>query len=473
MKRITGDRGGRILQGTACAVLLVLLITLTLYMVYILNLGWNQPDFDFEEITSDGSPYAYDADLSRWFLPEFIGIFSGGEKRGLSGAATTTAGIYKALSPALSALICPENLVPAEDYSASDGTDGASAASDDDLWDSLSGAECGVYLRYHSEVPDVIIGIFADDYYKSADADRFEVEGGEKERRDVGAYVYEMYLIPPSPDADSAYAEAVVRSWDGVVRTYRGSVAGEFTVEYVAALLSQYRRNMYAYEMKENEPVFTQSVAARKILMTDGTAAMIQNASDDEIKSILGFFGLNTEKLLFENVDDGQGSYGDINGIFTAGVTSFEFTSASDGGIGVDDFIGRSDSTGLREYIEASVNIINYFRTLNRNYAGMDAEFCFDSVEVSGGVVTVKFFYAFDNIRITGIDPAFTAVFENGILRSARLYTLAVRNLGVRQIMMDEGKFIRYVGGEFRNTTLVYRCDFFSESVRADWMGRR
>ncbi len=456
MKNIKAER---IVLGAVCALLLVLLIGMTLYMVYILNLGRNQPDFDFEEITSDSGSYSYDADLSRWFLPEFIGIFSGGESRGLSGAASTTVGIYRALSPALSGLICAENIV-----------DGGEA---DLAWERLGAAECGVYLRYHSEVPDVIIGIFADDYYKSADEDRYEVEGGEKERREVGAYVYEMYMVPSSVDG---VIEAAVRSCSGDVCLYRGRDSGEFSSDYVATLLSQYRRNMYEYEMTEAEPVFVKSVAARKILMTDRTASLIQNSGDEDVNSLLGFFGLNTDKLLLTNLDeDGIGSYADVNGIFSIGESSFEFTSASDGGIGVDGFIGEADSVGLREYIEASVNIISYIRTMNFNYAGRDAEFCFDSVEVQGGVVTVRFFYAFDNIRITGIEPAFTAVFENGILRVARLYTIAVRNLGVRQVMVDEGAFIEFAGGGdlFRNTTLVYRADFASESISTDWMGKK
>ncbi len=461
MKKNIGGRGGRILPGVLCGGLLALLIVLTLYMVYILNLGRSQPEFDFKEIASDSTSYAYDADLSRWFLPEFIGIFSGGEMKGLSGSASISAGIYRALAPALSGVICAENL--------------ADDVIDAGYWGRLASSECGVYLRYHSEVPDVVIGIFADDYYKSADSDRFEVEGGGRDRREVCSYVYEMYLIPVSGGA----VEAAVRSWDGEVSLYRGGEFGEFTEDYVAELLSQYRRNMYDYRMTEAEPVFCQSVAARKILMTDKTTNLIQNSEEEEIKSLLGFFGLNTEKLLLSNVDeDGRGSYADANGILTVGESAFEFNSASDGGIGVDGFIGKSGedgSVGLREYIEASVNIISYIRTMNRNYAGRDAEICFDSVEADGGVVTVKFFYAFDNIRITGAEPAFTAVFENGILRSARLYTMAVRNLGVRQMMIDEGKFIGYAGGgqEFRNTTLVYRSDFSAESVRSDWMGKR
>ena len=83
-----------------------------------------------------------------------------------------------------------------------------------------------------------------------------------------------------------------------------------------------------------------------------------------------------------------------------------------------------------------------------------------------------EFMYAFNGIRICDMEPAFTAEFESGILRKMKLYSVSVRNLGERHILMLEDSFISVMENEGKHvarTSVVYRSDFQSESVSAEW----
>lgn len=434
-----------------CAVLALALIFMTLYIVYILNLSQSQVSFDFDTITADKS--GYNIDIARYLLPEFIGITSDGEKSGISGSVNILSELYRELSEVISEVLRGENKADAVD------------------WEKMEEYESSVYIRYNNVLPDCVIGIFAD-----ASADGGEMSGSGAERGEVFSYVYEMYIIPNTEG--SGKISIAVRDKNGGAALYSATAESIFTGESVRKMRDAYLSSMYSYEMLGGEPVFTDNFAARNVIITGNTA---QSNTYTEMKQLMRFFALNPDKLLSSH-DNGEGgsSYIDTHGILSVSESSFEYTSSSDGGIGIDDFIGHSDSGALEKYIKASASIIGFVRSMNKNYAGGDAEIYLDSVSSEGGVVTLSFIYAFDGILIEGIEPAFTAVFENGILRSARLYTISVRNLGDRQELMSEKMFIGIVssgtsgdsgGVRVKNTSPVYRGDFVSESVKAEWQG--
>ena len=431
-----------------CAALTLTLICLTLLLIYMLNFSQIQVPFDLDSITAEKDGYSFD--ITKYFLPEFIGFTSDDEKLGISGSLNIMSELYKEVSPVISELLGEKN--------ASSGT-----AAD---WERLENEEISFYIRYHSELPDCVIGIFADEYSDIS-----------KNRNTVTSYVYEMLLIPNTDG--SGMITLATKSRAGEVEVYCATISSVFTGDSISKMLESYNSYMYSYVIMNGEPVFTETVVTRNIIMTGSTAMFIQNNSDAEIKQLMRFFDLNPDKLLSSHVDeDGNGSYIDTHGILYITESCFEYSSTSDGGIGISDFIGKNESGSIKDYIEASISIISFLRSMNKNYTGGDAEIYLDSVTSSGGIVTLTFMYAFDNIRITDISPAFTAVFEGDIVRSAKLYTMSVRNLGDRQEMISESSFLHFIGTDSEknsgtnqtcSTGLVYRGNFLSESVKSEW----
>ncbi len=426
-----------------CTVLTIILILMVLGIIYMLNLSQSLVPFDLSTVTSEKTEY--NIDITRYIIPEFIGITYEGEMLGITGTANVINEIYRELSGIISEIMNPESVAK------------GSAAD----WNACAESGVSIYIRYHSELPDCVVGVFAD-----------ACRGVDEVRDTVSAYVYEMYIMPNTDG--SGEIDIAVRAKNGDVKLFNGIPENVITKEDTEKILDSYDSSMYKCGIYDGQPVFAENIETRNILITGDTAALIQTEmTDDEKNSLMRFFALNPDKLLSSHVDEeGMDSYVDSHGALYIRESGIEYNSYSDGGIGLDDFVGYSDEATLENYIKASISIITYLRSLNRNIAGGDAEICIESVEVSEGKVTVRFMYVFDGIRICDIEPAFTAVFENGILRSAELYSVSVRNLGERHVLMTEESFISIMedkGKKVLRTSIVYRSDFVSESIEAQW----
>lgn len=426
-----------------CALLVLALCFMMFFIVYMLNIGQSQVGFDLSTVTSEQTEYPID--VSKFIIPEFIGITYGGEKLGCSGSENILGEMYRELSGVISEVLCDGNIAEGS------RTD----------WSIFAESKSSVYIRYHSELPDCAVGYFAD-----------EASGNVTDRRNVTSYIYEMYIIPNTDG--SGKVDIAVKSKGGDVCFYSGTPESILTGDGTAKMLDSYRSGMYEYKMSGGQPVFTENISTRNILITGGTAALIQTETNDETKNeIIRFFGLNPDKLLSSHIDEeGMDSYVDTHGSLYIKESGIEYNSSSDGGVGIYDFIGDADEISLGEYIKASVSMITYMRSVNKNIAGGDAEIYLYSVTSQNGKVKLEFMYAFDGIRIMDLKPAFTAEFEDGILRRASLYSISVKYFSERRVLMLEDSFIEIMKSYGKNVTytnIVYRSDFLSESVGAEW----
>lgn len=435
------------------AVLFVLLCVLTAATISVITNSSSVKStvpFDLDRITAEKTTEY--ADVSHTLLPSFIGITADGTRRGVSASANTVAELYRMITPTLAALLTDENV----------------SAGDDMQWSQMAESENSVYVRYHNELPDYVISIFAD--------------SGNAERNSLNSYVYELILLPYS-DADDTVT-AAVRSAEGKVFVYEQSSPEEIiTVEDLRKVLRSYRTGLYGFKFADStavssptEPVYTESAATRNILTTGYSGSLVQN-SEEDIEAVMRLFSLNPDKLLNTHTEeDGSTSYIDTKGVLYLWSSFFEYTATADGGIPIENYIGYTDSLGLMDYVRAAMTLFDSITEISRYYTGGDADITLTSVENYGGQVKLVFEYTFDNLKIVDIEPAFTVVFEGGMLKSARLYTLAVRNLGDRTYSIEEWWFVGHVEDymtaqtpPYRNVGLVYRCDFISESVVAEW----
>ena len=155
--------------------------------------------------------------------------------------------------------------------------------------------------------------------------------------------------------------------------------------------------------------------------------------------------------------------------ILTIGNSFIRYEKTAEYGLGVEELSGGN---GVGDYIRAAQALFAEVKELNRYYAGGEAEIALAGMSAVGGEVSLTFVYTYDNLRITGGAPAFVAVFEDGVLREASLYTMAVRTTGERMTTWTEWWFRTWLiarGVAAERISLVYPADFVSERVNAEW----
>ena len=441
-----------IILTVSAAVLFALLIILTVLLIGAFNRntsGTVKVPFDIDRITAER--YDDDVDISEYLVPEFIGLTVNGTRYGLTASSKVMAELYRYILPVISETVRPENI--------KSGTV--------EEWNALPDAGASVYVRYHSEMPDVVIGLLADMF-----------AGASAKRERVGAYVYEMFILPYADGGEDIQIAA--RSIGGEVYFYTlKSPSAIVTKEELSKLIRSYKKSMNTFmfagdkfpAVSVTEPVFTADIMTRNILMTNNTVSLIENA-ESELKRFMRIFSMNPDKLLnTHSEEDGTSSYIDTHGVLYLYASSFEYRAANAGGVPVEDIVGYRDKIGLYDYIYAGAKISAEIRSINKYYAGGDADMILTSVYADGGKVRLVFEYVYDNVLITDIDPAMTLEFDGGVLKKATVYALAVRYVD-RSETLSEWWFIGHLGGAEtmpHNIGLAYRSDFLSESVGAQW----
>lgn len=426
-------------------------LTVALIMLYGRNTSAGNIPFNLDRLTSADSQ-ADKAEIRDALLPEFIGITTGGKRYGISASSAVMTDLYGELAGTISETLIHSN----------------AKASDEAYWLSCEDAAESIYIRYHSQLPDVVIGIFAD------------ANSGITNTRDrTLAYVYEMFILPSRGGTKTS--EAVVRSIAGDVYVYRVENA---SFSLVSADLTKYIRS-YTSSMKEfifsygeyatespTEPVFVEPVSTRNILTTDGTAFLIRN-SQLSITRLMRVFGLNPNKLLSSHEEpSGKLSYTDRSGILYLEKSAFEYRAADDGGVEVTDIIGYTDKIGLSEYIAAVYGVMGKIDAIESHCAGGNADLYLMDISSDGREVSMKFEFFFDNILVIGTEPALTVTFKDGKMTYARLFTVTVKSVNTRFESFNEWWFIDNLakdGVVAQNVGLVYRSDYISDSVCAEW----
>ena len=441
----------RILSALTIALFAALLVLLTaLFLAYRQNSADTVP-FDLGEITADKTVDA--TDISDCFLPAFIGVTVNGEHSALIGSERTMAELYAMLSPALSEAFDSGNI---REGGAED-------------WARLLASDHAVYIRYHTELPAAVVALFADLARG--------ISAGDS-RPGVDFYLSEAVLIP-YVNGENAAASAFRQS-DGTVKVVTVPMPREIlSSQDLGQFVRSYGMYFTSFEFRESHgvpaAVCTDSVTSRGIFMANNTAGILRENREEEGR-LMGVFGLNPDKLLSAHEEDGGTlSYIGTQGAFYVRSSSFEYRSSSEGGIGLSDLAGYAGESGIAGYIRACLILMGEVKAVNRHYAGGDARLLLGGVQAEGGTVSLTFHYVFDNIRIADIPPALTVTFENGVLREASLYTLTAQGTGRRVRTYSEDWFLSWLGSRIGEAAdagrveLVYRADFISDQVPAEW----
>ncbi|MBQ2725173.1 MAG: hypothetical protein IJF78_05670 [Clostridia bacterium] len=443
-------------------VLFVLLIGLTAALIMVFRATSAEVDtFDLNRVTSDKEQA--EIDITGYFLPEFAGITTDGVRLGISSSAGIVREVFRLAAPAVSEILKEEHL---------------KGELTDEEWLALADEEDSLYFRFHQQVPLTVLSLFSGLY------------GSGEENGGADGYVYEMLVLPYSESIRrrSGVIRAAVRDSEGKSLLFMKALPDYvLTAEALEQTADSYRSSLYAFRFDGNscasptEPVFLSPVSFRNIIINGDTATMLHD-SESETETLLRSFGLNPDKLLSTHKGaDGACSFIDTRGILYIRSSEIEYRSTSDGGLRVSDLTAREWDTEphiVQSCIAASVGIWNRIRAIGRLYTGDEADLMLSSVSSDGHRVTVRFLYTVDNLRIASEQPAMETVFENGILRSAKIHTIAVMTLGTRGVSLSEGWFLGTLDRTIpRNVTLVYRnryapvdsADYTSDAVGAEW----
>lgn len=439
-----GERAALVLT-TALLVLLVVL-TVSLIEAFRRN-SMRIPDFDLTSVTADRSGAA--TDISSCMLPEFAGLTAGGARFAIVGSENAMRELCGLIYPALSEAM--------EDGAVREGTAGD--------WQAFTEEENAVYIRWHTELPDAAAAMFV-----SADGTGYGRGTG-------GGYHTEAFLLPYVRGGNTS--TAALRSGDGTVRILTVTMPQTIlTGEDITRFVGSFRNSMVAFAFREErgriQPVVTERIGARCILMTGGTASFVLESAQEQ-NAVLSLFGLNPDKLLSSRLEsDGGTSFVESRGEVYVGKSSIVYHATSENGVGLADLIGYADGVGLAGYIQASLKLFNGIRTVDRWLAGGDAGLMLTGVYASGGEVRLTFAYSFDNLIIATETPALRIVFDGSRIREASVYTLGVRSQGSRESVMAGAWFYRWITarrGVPDKIALVYPADYVSETVPPVWAG--
>lgn len=453
MKKNVSRSSRELVVRIAVPVLFAALCVLTALTIF--TISWSSTGagggFDLAGLTNEAR--RDNSDVSGYLLPEFIGITVDGTRRGISVSANVVAELYDILTPTLRSAFSS-----AEPQS-------------DTMWEEYTAARNSVYIKYHSELPDGILALFAG-----------MAQEGRETSVTFDGNVREMFVLPPS--SVSAETLLVTRSDLGDVKKYvipsrKAAVSAdelERFVRFYGSGMSEFHFNEGRYpNLAWTEPVYTEALQTRKLLMTDRTAVLIQNSAEEK-EAVLRLFGLNPDKLLnVHEEEDGSSSYYDTHGILYFRASSIEYLrSSADSGVSVSEilgtaFSGDNPSEMLKAYIRTAVLLYEKVAAVNPVYSGGEADLLLRSVTSENGEVTLRFMYAVGNVPISDEQDAYRITFADGRIRHAVLHTVAVRVLADRETSYTEWWFASKLGRFSSDVRLVYRSDYLSESVAAEW----
>lgn len=440
----------------AVPVLLVLLCVLTI--VTISTISWNNaatdPSFDLDGLTNEA--HREDADVSGYLLPEFIGITASGKRNGVSTSYNLVSELYDLLTPTIfHALSSAVPLVETED-----------------TWNACVDADNSVYIRYHTELPDGILALFAG------------MSLGETSPATVfNAGVREIFLLFSTGATSSAETVLFTRSADGDVRKYLLSVdRSSISVSDMERFVRSYASRMVPFLFNEGryatvaatEPLFAEEIITRDILLQK--SAFIQNNSE-QCDALLRIFGFNPDKLLNVHLhENGGATYYDTQGILDLRDSVFEYTrSYEDSGMEMEDLAGfgrTPEEIPLADYVRAAVVLFRSIRDIDKNYTGGDADIILKSASSANGEVTLEFMYTVDNVRIAEEDNAFEITFSGKNILHVQLHTIIVQSLPDRTASYAEWWFVSLLPAgkhPYRNVRLVYRSNYSAEEICAEW----
>lgn len=403
---------------------------------------YSAPPFALSSLISGTHRDTDEVELERYILPSCIAVPFGEKHYGISIGDNVIREIYDMLSPCLAVGL-------AETPVSWSNTD----------WLMLAENDRAVYLRYHSALPVPVL----------QPEDTETVAGGET------LPVRELFVL--LPDGDKSDCQLILRDIDGSVWQYllqptepTDAVPTLSQVQtFVDGLGSHFYQCRLITQIDDTiEPVFVERMRVRDVLITPGTAVMMQENRKDDLKQLLSWFDFNPDKLSAHEEADGTQVIVEAHGIFQVQNDRLTYTATGDGGIPLQQYVGYQESYRLSDCLQAAGTLLEAVQDIHPYYLGGDADVLLTEVSQSDGRLRMVFRYAFDNLLLQGCAPAAVVEVENDRVMLAAFYTIALRSMG-----NFDSSYIEYgileENTSYYDVTLTYPADKSTGSVFPAW----
>lgn len=405
---------------------------------------YSAPPFALSSLISGTEQDTAEAELGEYVLPSFIGI----QGLGISLGNNVVRELYSMLSPCLAAGLAetPESLTDAD-------------------WLALSEDTRSVYVRYHSTLPVTVL-------YQVASKECGLSEDGDGESHG-GVPVRELLI--QLPDREHSDCRLILRDTDGNVWQYLCQPKDEIpTLAQVQTFASGLSASFYSYKLiTQNdgtlEPVFLERMRVRNVLLTPGTAVMMQENRKEDLEQLLVQFDFNPDKLSAHEEADGTQVIVESHGVFQVQSDRLTYTASSEGGIALQQYIGYQESYSLSDCLQVACTLLETIRDIHPYYLGGDAELLLYEVSLTDGRLRMVFQYTFDNLPLHGCDPAAVIEVENERVVLADLYAIALRSMGDFDSSYLEYGLVDWENASYYDVTLTYPADFGIGSVFPVW----
>lgn len=407
---------------------------------------YSDPPFALSSLISGTKRDMDEVELNSYILPSFIGVSLGEEKSyGISLGDNVVRELYDMLSPCLTVGLAetPEEAT-AED------------------WLAMATDTRAVYLRYHSALPVTVLR---------------QSDGAEKPATSEGDTVMpvrELFLL--LPNGEHSDCQLLLLDTDGSVWRYRCQPTDEVpTLSQVQKFVTGLSSNFYRYRLLTQadgtlEPVFLERMRVRNVLLTPGTAVMMQENRKDDLQALLVCMDFNPDKLSAHEEADGTQVIVETHGVLQLQSDRITYTASNDGGIALQQFIGYQESYDqMPDSLRTACTIIEAIRGIHPYYLGGDADLVLTEVSRTEGRLRMVFRYAFDNLLLDGCDPAAVIEVENDRVVLVDLYAIALRSLGDFDSSYLEYGVADWEKESYYDVILTYPANFTTGSVFPVW----
>ncbi len=443
-KKRSAERGMSVLVVLAVVVLFVLLAETVILISASSGALYRSMPFSLSSLISDTAADSTTVSVSTFVNPAFIGITPLPEGVGISVGDNVSAELYRMLSPWLAMGLAREGIPDTEEG-----------------WENALSHARAVYIRYHSALPVFVL--------QEAAAESVALPVTESSG-DV-APVQELVLLLPAENSGSC--QVLLRDMTGQVWRYICIGRGEYPgFDSVRAFADSFNSSFFRVTLREvtdggREPVFLERLRVRNILLSPGTAGMIQENQTAEYHTLLRRLDFNPDKLSTHEESDGTHVTVETHGIFRSRDDRFTYTAQASGGVSLQQFVGYRESYSLSDALKAACVLL---QGMKNNYFGGDGEFFLTELSRYDDTVRIAFRYAFDNLLLEGCDPAMVVEVREDRVVYVDIYAIALRSLGsFDSSYLESGITAELSMEELADVTLTYPVDFTSSNIYPVW----
>lgn len=384
------------------------------------------------------------ASIQNSIIPAFIGIASEDSRMGISAGDNVIRELYSLLSPCLVHGLRTEPVL----MEASD-------------WENAISAYPYVFIQYHVPMP----------------LEFLQATGAEEANQmPVGETTLLVDSLFLQPENSAGEVCLLVKTTDGNVLRY--ICEPEKQEEYpsmgkLTQWVQNFSNNFYRFTLRTygltTEPVFLERIRVQNAALAEGSLAILEN-NENHMARFLRLLDFNPDKLSRHEESDGTKVLVETHGVLQYRDNRYRYTASSEGGVDIGNVIGYKKYYTVYDVIRTACTIAERLRSASQYYLGGEAEVILTACTTAEDTTTLTFSYAFDNLLISGSEPAIVlTVSEDYRILSLQLTAITVTGWGEYRTVYTESGVWDQKTSQNSSIFLTYPLDVYTEAVFPIW----